>query len=596
MSESLSLTAPAVRSRPRAIHAAATGVAGFLGVCGTGPVHGPALLVTSFEDFRRVFGGLSPLVVGGVEVPCYLAHAVQSFFENGGKRLFVARVFRPRGRDPLSGFARSEPVLEAGPRFVARFPGAAGNMPVRVRASRGTSALVEGKIVGLRSGDVVEISPALQPRDVAPSGAGGLGRLAVVTFDSAGRPGLSDAAGAPVVPAPGEVVQRVTFTLEIGHRAGHVETVAGLSTSPLSPSFIGNVLRPDIPRDLAPHPFRPAPSGEPPPALPRVSFALDGGAHAGLPPGRFAELARALLEQGPFQLRGGDDGDPPLALDYRGAGAGERATGLCAFDAADVPILAAPGSSCLGTAAARRDVRAELALHADRAPFRMVLLAAGASEPFPESIAADLPGPGAVLLHPHITVFDPFSITGETLRLPPEGPVAGLLCSGDSGRASMPDLSSGEVLSDALGVETNLDPARREALESAGVTCLSLSPSGAVSLSSERRAAIAVQQLAFHLAASIQRGTRWVLFEPNDEALWRRIQASVEAFLHRAFQRGLLAGAVPSEAYRVRCDRTTLSAAGLAAGKLAIAVEIAPVEPGRFTALRIEQWTGSAGR
>lgn len=107
------------------------------------PVNTPEL-VTSYADFERVYGGFGP-VHGGEN---FLAHAVRAYFNEGGARLYVARVYTPLapgagqtgGGQWNDGRARSRAVLSAGAgnnlreaRFVARFPGAAGNGRVSVR-------------------------------------------------------------------------------------------------------------------------------------------------------------------------------------------------------------------------------------------------------------------------------------------------------------------------------------------------------------------------------------------------------------------------------------------------------------------------------
>jgi hypothetical protein len=57
-------------------------------------------------------------------------HATRAFFEEGGKRLYVSRVFTPTNSDPWSGHAQG--TLAASPPLpvYARFPGRAGNARV----------------------------------------------------------------------------------------------------------------------------------------------------------------------------------------------------------------------------------------------------------------------------------------------------------------------------------------------------------------------------------------------------------------------------------------------------------------------------------
>ena len=78
-----------VPTGPRSIEGVSTSTAGFVGETERGPT-GPRL-VTSWVDYNRWFGGF-------LDVPTlnranwYLPYAVRGFFENGGQRLYVARV------------------------------------------------------------------------------------------------------------------------------------------------------------------------------------------------------------------------------------------------------------------------------------------------------------------------------------------------------------------------------------------------------------------------------------------------------------------------------------------------------------------------
>src|SRR3954453_23618826 len=83
--------------RSRSIEGVPTSTFGMAGVTEYGPVPYRALgtpmvpgppPLTSFGEYERAFGGLT---VG--DNPCRLALAARAFFANGGRRLYVARVF-----------------------------------------------------------------------------------------------------------------------------------------------------------------------------------------------------------------------------------------------------------------------------------------------------------------------------------------------------------------------------------------------------------------------------------------------------------------------------------------------------------------------
>src|SRR5215213_4748444 len=114
--------------RAKSIEGVSTSTAGFVGPARYGPADGLPELVTSFAEFERVFGGLDRLEFEGEtdRAHNYLAHAVRGFFDNGGKRLYVSRVFGlpdvpDAGPSALSQEDRD--LLDTGGRASAEFGG-----------------------------------------------------------------------------------------------------------------------------------------------------------------------------------------------------------------------------------------------------------------------------------------------------------------------------------------------------------------------------------------------------------------------------------------------------------------------------------------
>jgi len=98
-----------------------------------------------------------------------------------------------------------------------------------------------------------------------------------------------------------------------------------------------------------------------------------------------------------------------------------------------------------------------------------------------------------------------------------------------------------------------------------------------------------VRRLLIYLEHSIDRGTQWAVFEPNDEPLWTNVRGTIENFLTLEWRNGALAGSKPSEAFFVRCDRSTMTQADLDGGRLVALVGVAPVRPAEFVSFRIGQ-------
>ena len=93
--------------RSKSIEGVSTSTTGFVGPTRKGPVGGTPELVTSFGDFERIYGGLANLSFS----PNYLAHAVRAYFNEGGSRLYVSRVYL---NGMTIGVAQSSDIVGAG--------------------------------------------------------------------------------------------------------------------------------------------------------------------------------------------------------------------------------------------------------------------------------------------------------------------------------------------------------------------------------------------------------------------------------------------------------------------------------------------------
>jgi phage tail sheath protein FI len=98
-----------------------------------------------------------------------------------------------------------------------------------------------------------------------------------------------------------------------------------------------------------------------------------------------------------------------------------------------------------------------------------------------------------------------------------------------------------------------------------------------------------VRRLFLYVEKSINDGTQWVVFEPNDEKLWARVKQTINQFLTTVWRSGALMGATQDEAFFVKCDRSTMTQADIDNGKLIVLIGIAPVKPAEFVIFRIAQ-------
>jgi hypothetical protein len=158
-----------------------------------------------------------------------------------------------------------------------------------------------------------------------------------------------------------------------------------------------------------------------------------------------------------------------------------------------------------------------------------------------------------------------------------------------------------EVIRGAMALEMQITKGEQDILNPIGVNCIRAFPGrgirvwGARTLSSDASwRYINVRRLFNFVEKSIQTGTQWIVFEPNDADLWARIRRDITAFLSTVWGSGALFGATASEAFYVKCDAENNPAATRDLGQVIIEIGMAPVKPAEFVIFRISQWAGGA--
>lgn len=218
----------------------------------------------------------------------------------------------------------------------------------------------------------------------------------------------------------------------------------------------------------------------------------------------------------------------------------------------------------------------------------------------PQSSAA---AQNAAFFYPRVTAKNP--LTQQTQPFAPAGAIAGMMGRIDavSGVWTSPS-GNAATIRGAVGLERDLTQAERSALASLGVNSLRTVPpvgvvswggrtlQGADGLSPEWNY-VSVRRLALFLEKSIDEGTRWAVFEPNNERLWSRIRSDVGEFLHALFRQGAFQGHTPDDAFFVRCGLDTMTQADIEQGILNIQVGFAPIRPAEFVILPFRHMIGS---
>jgi len=204
----------------------------------------------------------------------------------------------------------------------------------------------------------------------------------------------------------------------------------------------------------------------------------------------------------------------------------------------------------------------------------------------------------ATLYWPWIKVFDP--IAGRPVFTPPSGHMAGIWARSD-GERGVHKAPANEIVRGAIALEAQITKGEHDLLNPLGINCIRAFPGrgvrvwGARTLSSDPAwRYLNVRRLFNYVEESILEGTQWVVFEPNDLALWERVKRTVNAFLVRVWLDGALFGGSPAEAFWVKCDGENNTSETIDAGQLIIDIGIAPVKPAEFVIFRIAQYSGGA--
>lgn len=205
----------------------------------------------------------------------------------------------------------------------------------------------------------------------------------------------------------------------------------------------------------------------------------------------------------------------------------------------------------------------------------------------------------AALYYPWIEVRDP--VQKRNISIPPSGHMAGVWARTDTQRG-VHKAPANETIQGVTGLSFNVTKGEQDVLNPIGVNCIRAFPGrgirvwGARTLSSNASwRYINVRRLFNFVEKSIENGTQWVVFEPNDRTLWARVRRDVTAFLREVYRTGALFGSNPSEAFYVKCDDELNPPESRDLGRLVIEVGLSPVKPAEFVIFRISQWAGGGG-
>lgn len=652
------------------IEGVSTSTSGMVGVTEWGPVNIPTL-VTGFADFQRQFGGYLNYRQYGES--WYLPHAVEGFFQNGGKRVYIVRVLPDTATVAETGIPLESSVpltldswkltdadVEAGTNTLtltnttnlsagqwirvggtveeyayvikvespvvtldrplrakhdkssvveevnslivqAIDPGAWGNslqiatapnflMVTRFEEQVSETELILRSIVGLEVGSVIQVNYT--------EGAGEMYKITKI--DSTNRkvtisPPVSAEIAANTLVRSREFSMRVDLVqinpLTLRSRTIASETHRNLSADPRHSRYFVKIVGAIRTADTAIE----------------ADGRTDGESNLirvadGLTPSNQEAALRLGPEATSFSLSGGNDDEGQIVDDtYIGEDNvnPQDRSGLFALkNIEEISIASIPGRTSL-------EVQSELIIQCELMKYRFAVLDSqrgdGIAEVQEQRGLYDTKY--AALYYPWLRIPDPFpdnpQVRGSVL-IPPSGHAIGIYARSDIERG-VHKAPANEVIRGISDLEFKLMKEQQDILNPRNINVLrnfrednrALRVWGARTLSSDSDwKYINVRRLFIFIEKSIDRGTQWVVFEPNDEPLWQRVKRVISSFLTQVWRDGALMGKTADQAFFVKCDRTTMTQNDIDNGRLIVQVGIAPVKPAEFVIFRIGQWVG----
>src|SRR5216684_8372559 len=303
----------------------------------------------------------------------------------------------------------------------------------------------------------------------------------------------------------------------------------------------------------------------------------------------------------------GGDGMPPGAAEIIGSQGVEPHTGMFALDYADLfNILCIPRAVELPDPTAV--VSNALKYCDDRRAFMIIDIPANVTDV--QGIKDWLDAHGnfrnnnSAIYFPRPRIPDPKN-EFRLRTVGASGTMAGIYARTDSARGVWKAPAGIEAtLSGVAELDAKLTDAQNGTLNPLGINCLRAFPiygaiawgartlEGADQICSEWKY-IPIRRLALMLEESLFRGTKWVVFEPNDEPLWAKIRLNINAYMMSLFRQGAFQGTNPKDAFFVKCDAETTTQDDRNKGIVNILVGFAPLKPAEFVVISIQQIAGN---
>jgi hypothetical protein len=287
---------------------------------------------------------------------------------------------------------------------------------------------------------------------------------------------------------------------------------------------------------------------------------------------------------------GTDDPNALVVADYQGGllpgTSRSEVQGLAALEPyGEVALVYAP--------AVAADIARAIIAHCERVRYRFAVIdcepGAASSSLDPRTQIVD--SQYAAFYYPWLVIADPQ--TGGQQTVPPGGHVLGVYSRTDIERGVF-KAPANEALQGVIGLEVETNDAMQDVLNARSVNVIRRFPGRGILVWGARTMTtdsewkyVNVRRLLIFLERSIDVGTQWAVFEPNDRSSWKLVTEEVEHFLRDQWRLGALFGATEDKAFFIRCDETTMTQSDIDTGRLIYEIGVAPLRPAEFVVFRI---------
>jgi len=517
------------------IQASPVSIGGFIMYATKGP-HDKAVRVDSFAKFVRIFGSY--------DTNTYGPDAVRAFFDNGGRACWIVRITRSggSGSNVKATFTLQSAALANTMVCTAVGYGVSGNGMKVVAAKEDTKLGLIGAVTATGAQTVINCSSAIAAKlrvgDQIAITEGTTQRGIVSRIDDT----KIILVASVTVPAGGyntttTIITKETFSITVYDQgvvvAGPYRNLA-MSSLSLKDYFLTRLNTTD---DENP-----------------VTFTDSGLSMAG-----GVDTRPVNTVSGGDMLVGGSEMTQSADADYKGSSA--TSTGVYAFDkvaSGQVNILAIPGVT--GTSGAVSKALVEYCagredVHCVISPALATAVSAAVTYK-QDNIGAYRFG---AMYYPWVQILDP--ISGQPAYVPPDGYVMGLYARTDRKRGvQKAPAGEAEALVGTIGVERKLSRDDRGTLYTVNINPIEdiagkgQCVMGSRTLEKGLYGQVSVSRTYTYLAVTLREGTRWVIFEPNNEDTRARLRRSVSDYLEREWRKNLLNGDTVDQAFYCICD------------------------------------------